>query len=101
MPSHTAVMGEAGGDPHGDEIVAIVGHEWDDLCDRWVYKVECKQGGQGWMLVSTLSRMMHEGLVREYRTLQGFLPAVLPEDWFDQSLESYTSDQEDSTPHHP
>ena len=55
-----------GGDLHGIEIVAIVGHEWDDSCDCRVYKVEWKQGGQGWMPVSTLSRSMHGGLVREY-----------------------------------
>ena len=40
MPSCPAIMEEAGGDPQGDEIIAIVGHEWDDLCDRQVYKVE-------------------------------------------------------------
>ena len=88
MPLCPAVMEEAGGDPHGDEIAAIVGHEWDNSCDRRIYKVEWKQGGQGWMPVSTLSRSMHEGLVGEYRYLQHFFPAVLPEDWFDQSLET-------------
>ena len=55
MPSHPAVMEEAGGDPDGDKIVAIVGHEWDDSCNSQVYKVEWKQGGQGWP-VSALSR---------------------------------------------
>ena len=81
-------MEEIGRDPDGDKIVAIVGHEWDDSCDRQVYKVEWKQGSQVWMLLSTLSRSTHEGLVGEYHSLQGFLPAVLPEDWFDQSLET-------------
>ena len=47
MLSNPVVMEEAGGDPHGNKIVAIVGHEWDDSCDRWVCKVEWKQGGQG------------------------------------------------------
>ena len=101
MPSHPAVMEEAGGDPQGDEIVAIVGHEWDDSCDWWVYKVEWKQGGQGWMPVSVLSRLTCEGLAKVYHTSQGFLPAVLPEDWFNQSLETQTSDDEDSSPRHP
>ena len=59
MPSHLAVMKEAGGDPDGNKIVAIMGHEWDDSCNRWVYKVEWKQGKQGWMPVSTLSRSKH------------------------------------------
>ena len=42
MPSCLVVMEEAGGDPHGDKIVAIIGCEWDDSCDWWVYKVEWK-----------------------------------------------------------
>ena len=88
MPSHPAVIEETGGDPHGNEIVAIIGHEWDDLCDWRVYKVEWKQGGQGWMPVSALSRSMRRGLVGGYHSLQGFLPALLPEDWFDQTLET-------------
>ena len=62
------VMEEAGGDPDGNEIVAIVSHEWDDLCDHRVYKVEWKQGGQGWMPVSALSRLTRGGLVGEYHT---------------------------------
>ena len=45
MPLHPAVMEETSVDLHGDKIVAIVGHEWDDSCDRHVYKVEWKQGG--------------------------------------------------------
>ena len=53
------------------------------------------------MPVSTLSRSMHEELVKEYRTLQGFFPAVLPKDWFDQSLETQTSDDEGSSPRRP
>ena len=40
MPSRPAVMEEASGDPDGDKIIAIVGHEWNDSSDRWVYKVE-------------------------------------------------------------
>ena len=88
MPLYPAVIDEAGGDPHGGKIVAIVGHEWDDSCDQRVYKVEWKQGDQGWMPVSALSRLMHNSLVGEYHSLQGFLPAELPEDWFDQSLET-------------
>ena len=55
MPSCPEVMEEAGGDPDGDKIVAIVGHEWDGLCDCRVNKVEWKQGTQGWP-VSALSR---------------------------------------------
>ena len=94
-------MEEAGRDLQGDKNVAIVGHEWDDSCDRRVYKVEWNQGGQGWMPVSALSRLTCKGLVKEYCTLQGFLPAVLPEDWFDQSLETHTSDDEDYSPCHP
>ena len=88
IPLHPEVMEEAAGDPHGNKIVAIVGHEWDDSCDWQVYKVEWKQGSQGWMPLSTLSRSTHEGLVGKYHSLQGFLPAVLPEDLFDQSLET-------------
>ena len=68
MPSCLAVMEEAGEDPHGDEIIAIVGHEWDDSCDHRVYKVEWKQGGQVWMPVSALSRSTHGGLVGEYHS---------------------------------
>ena len=60
--------GEAGGDPDGDKIFAIVGHERDDSCNLWVYKVDWKQGGQGWMPVSTLSRSMRGGLVGEYHS---------------------------------
>ena len=45
MPSCPVVMEEVGGDPDGDKIVAIVGQEWDDSCDRRVYKVQWKQGG--------------------------------------------------------
>ena len=66
MLSCLSVMEEASEDPHSDKIVAIVGHEWDGLCDHRVYKVEWKQGGQGWMPVSALSRLMHGGLVGEY-----------------------------------
>ena len=61
-------MEETGGDPHGDKIVAIVGHEWDDSCNSRVYKVEWKQGDEGWMLVSALSRSTRGGLVGEYHT---------------------------------
>ena len=68
MPSCPAVMEEAGSDPDGDKIIAIMGQEWDDSCNRWVYKVEWKQGGQGWMPVSTLSKSMHRGLVGEYHS---------------------------------
>ena len=53
------------------------------------------------MPVSALSRLTCKGLVKEYCTLQGFLPAVLPEEWFDQSLETQTSDDEDYSPCHP
>ena len=65
MPSHLAVMEEAGGDPDGDKIIAIVGHKRNDSCNHWVYKVEWKQGGQGWMLLSALSRSTRGGLVGE------------------------------------
>ena len=70
MPSHPVVMEEAGGDPQGDKIVSILGQEWDDSCDQLVCKVEQKQGSQGWMPVIVLSRLMREGLVKEYCTLQ-------------------------------
>lgn len=40
IPSHLVVMEEAGRDPDGNKIIAIVGHEWDDSCDQRVYKVE-------------------------------------------------------------
>ena len=68
MPSQPAVMEEAGSDPDGDEIIAIMGHEWDDSCDHRVYKVEWKQGDQGWMPVSALSWSMRGELVGEYHS---------------------------------
>lgn len=40
------------------------------------------------MPVSMLSRSTRGGLLGEYHSLQGFLPELLPEDWFDQSLET-------------
>ena len=42
MPTHPAVMEEAGRDPQGDKIVAIMAHEWDNSCDWRVYNVEWK-----------------------------------------------------------
>ena len=68
MPLCPAVVEEASRDPHGEEIVTIVGHKWDDSCNLQVYKVHWKQGGQGWMPVSTLSRSARGGLVGEYHS---------------------------------